>query len=126
MIKNDPSAYIKRGAKVAKQTIPRPAAHDEDKTGMKDNNNLEPGDLLMIAAGEYSDLHYTGPFRVVKAMNRADVSARYVAEFKPDPARPLRRGPDPRDFIAWLAREGYIEDIPSAEWHVGSYGEFEG
>lgn len=92
---------------------------------MKDINNLEAGDILMIEAGQYSDFYYMGPFRVVKAMKRADVSARFVAEFTPDPTRPLHRRPNPSDFTAWLAREGYIEDIPSAAWHAGDYGDFD-
>lgn len=91
---------------------------------MKDIENLEPGDLLMIDGGEYSDRYTIGPFRVLKPMNRSAVAEQYVADFKADPELP-NDTPDPQGFVPWLAAKGYIEDVPSASWYVGSYGQFE-
>lgn len=91
---------------------------------MPDPNNLKPGDLLLIDGGEYSDKYTIGPFRVLKPMTRAEVAAQYVADFKPDPDAPDGK-PDESGFLPWLVSKGYVEDVESVSWYVGSYGQFE-
>lgn len=81
--------------------------------------------LLTIEQGEYSDRSWDGPFRVLKDFDQAAVSEEYRAQFKPDPNE-LEDEPNPRNFVAWLATSGYVEDVQvSLSWHVGCYGRFE-
>lgn len=82
---------------------------------------LEVGSLLLIQTGEYSDRMTTGPFRVLKRLDRVEVSKAFISEFKPEDEGDR---PDPDAFLPWLAKNGYVEDVESTLWHVGSYGDF--
>lgn len=71
------------------------------------------GTLLVLEHGAYSDFTYVGPFRVVRTFDQMAVRDRYAHE---------RKSLSPSGFIAWLATEGYIEDIPgSVTWDLGGY-----
>ena len=88
----------------------------------------EVGSILLLERGDYSSRVWEGPFRVVKTFKRSEIVNKFITEWKPENIHSWQSEddkPEPEDFIAWLSREGYIEDIKHASsWHVGSYGEF--
>ena len=80
---------------------------------------MNPGTILVLESGAYSDTEWHGPFKVLKELDlRAEIK-----NFKTGP-RPVG-GFGPYAFIAWLNTNGFIEDIPHESAHVGSYGEVE-
>lgn len=84
---------------------------------------IETGAVLVIETGEYSDYSFTGPFRVLKAFDQAEIVEAYAAE---TPKQEWSDKPDLEPFIPWLVKHGYIEDVPGVvSWHVGGYGRFE-
>jgi hypothetical protein len=86
---------------------------------------IEPGTLLVIETGGLSDYMFTGPFRVLKGFDQAEIAAAFRAQWTPDPDTRWRTVPAPGDFIPYLVREGYIEDVPCLSWHVGFHVRFE-
>ena len=93
---------------------------------------IEAGTLLIIERGEYSDIHWVGPFRVVRAFKKQDVVDEFRAQWKFDPSGEYwnDEAPQPEEFYPWLIKAGYIEDAGIEDaglthsWHVGCYGEF--
>lgn len=84
---------------------------------------MNPGEFLILETGEYSDSTWTGPFIVVREIDKAKVADEYRATCDPDPY--TEDAATPEGFIGWLAKSGYIVDVPTAHrWHVGSCGEF--
>lgn len=79
-----------------------------------------PTHIVMIATGEYSD-HCTTPYRVLKPFTFAEAAEKFKAQFVPEP--PRQYGQRPSQFEAWLASNGYIEDMAVHEVHIGSYGQ---
>jgi len=93
------------------------------------------GELINLTTGEYSDYCLRGTVKVLKDFDSLEAVTNFVSLYptlKPihryrskevveyrDTSSYLGIGHD--DFIAWLNREGYIEDTPMQEWHVGSY-----
>ncbi len=77
---------------------------------------FKKGDLLMFETGSYSSTAYAGPFRILKDFNRREAVDAFNAVFN-TPARA-----DERHFVAWLARERYIEDVDTSRWYLGDYG----
>lgn len=88
---------------------------------MENNPILEAGALLLIETGEYSDRMTSGPFRVLKTLDRSVTAKAFIAEFKPSYEDDR---PSPDDYLPWLIKNGYVEDVESTLWHVGSYGDF--
>lgn len=92
---------------------------------------IKAGSILTLETGEYSDFTYHGPFKVLKDINQRQVVELFRAQWKPtlDPGEELGawdNHPDPYEFMWWLTKEGYIEDIASHHsWHIGSYGRLE-
>lgn len=87
---------------------------------------LEVGDLLIIETGEYSDRRWDGPVRMLVSKTRKQLAHEFVCDWKPDQSKKLewqKRG-DPDDFLPWLIRKGYAEDVKCHSWHVGSYDNF--
>lgn len=82
---------------------------------------IKEGTILVLEHGEYSDYTFDGPFRVLKEFDQAIISAEFRAQFVP-PYQGAR--PDESDFIGWLARNGYVENLAAHRWHIGCY-EFE-
>ena len=78
---------------------------------------IKAGTLLTISTGEYSDYHVHGVFRVLKDITQDDYDSFRVEDED--------RFSDPSDAIARMAILGYIEDVPSTELHLGSYGELD-
>ncbi len=92
---------------------------------MRMNEVLEPGSLLLIETGEYSDRQTHGPVRVLKRLDKNAVAAQYVAEFKVDPKEDWIERPAPDKFLPWLVAKGYAEDLKCSTWHAGSYSSFD-
>lgn len=86
---------------------------------------LKKGTLLIIETGEYSDRSWGGPVRMLKTVAKAELVEKYREEWKPPPEWPDEK-PSPNDFLPWLVKAGWAEDVDNTEsWHVGSYGDFE-
>lgn len=90
--------------------------------------NLNIGDVLILERGEYNDYTYDGPFRVIKPFDRTEVAKQFGAEWQPELGqRDEYENPDPGDFSAWLAKNGYIENVYIEDlsgvvtWYVGAY-----
>jgi hypothetical protein len=86
----------------------------------KDIKELQPGELLLISTGEYSDYSFSGPFRVMKQIrfNRNlldELRKDWVPDFEGQKF-------SPHQICGSLNALGYIEDEPAFELHVGSYG----
>lgn len=82
---------------------------------------IDAGTTLVITSGAYSDYRFDGPFRVVKPIDTDAVLADFEAAH---PARLTEYGtihPSISDFMAFLARAGYIEDMDAQEWDLGDY-----
>ena len=75
--------------------------------------------IVMIATGEYSDF-CTTPYRVLKPFTFREAEVLFRGHCKKS-NKPERLGPG--RFEGWLASNGYIEDYPCHEVHIGSYGE---
>lgn len=87
---------------------------------------LKAGTFLVIETGEYSDRSWGGPVRMLKDATKGDLAEAFQAEWKPNPDYDWQLTPEPSDFLPWLVKAGWAEDVPNVEsWHVGSYGRFE-
>lgn len=76
------------------------------------------GELLIMEFGEYSDFMYAGPFKVIK-----DFDLEVVKALQPKDEDGNYDYLSITDVAAKLAKEGYIEDVPSRVIDLGSYGE---
>lgn len=84
---------------------------------------IKAGTLLVIGTGEYSDSSWHGPVRVLKDFAKHEVADLFRAA---PPTSDWNDAANPSDFLPWLVKEGYVEDISDCtSWHVGSYGSFE-
>ncbi len=85
---------------------------------------LKAGMMLVLETGEYSDFSVTGPFRVMRDFDQAQIVETFKAKWKPK--YDFKKTPDTDDFMGWLSRGGYIQDIDGVvSWHIGSYGRLE-
>lgn len=81
--------------------------------------NIQPGEILVISEGEYSDYGVLGLFTVIKEIDpvkvRSEFEVQHVREaFELDYQRN-------RKFVGYLNREGFIEDIQHIELHMNEY-----
>jgi hypothetical protein len=74
---------------------------------------FKQGQILTLEQGEYSDFQYAGPFRVLRDLDIQSVVDRFQST--------VGRDKYPNAFIAWLATEGYIEDVGGSRWDLGSF-----
>lgn len=87
---------------------------------------LEAGTLLIIEQGEYSDRGWSGPVRILKTATKRQLADEFVAQWTPPATDPERENPEPGEFLPWLVKSGYVEDVEKVHsWHVGSYWRFE-
>ena len=86
---------------------------------------LKKGTLLVIETGEYSDRSWDGPVRLLKDFKKADVVAKFRAQWKkPDDGWTI--APSAEEFLPWLIKRRYVESVDDvSSWHVGSYSRFE-
>lgn len=82
---------------------------------------LPAGTFLMLEYGSYSDRGWNGPFRLLKDLDQKAASEAFEIEAKAE-AEYEYEVASSGDFAAWLAKHGYIEDLPSTYiWYVGDY-----
>ena len=96
---------------------------------------IAEGAMLTLETGQYSDFTYVGPFRACRTFEQKEAIDAFLEQWPADRTRRNTEagyalyddddGPGPDDFIAFLSRAGYIEDVPCSSWHVGSYGRFD-
>lgn len=79
---------------------------------------IPAGTLLTISTGCYSDYYVRGVFRACKDID-ADALSKQWLTLHPEQSDGYRFRED--DFLAWLAVSGYLEDVPSWEWHLSNY-----
>lgn len=87
---------------------------------------IKAGTTLTIMWGSYSDRVQEGPFRVLKDFDQYATSAAYIKAWKDGETErsfwDVDDPPRPDGFTAWLAKNGYIEDMENQEqWFVGHY-----
>lgn len=87
-------------------------------------SKIAAGTILILESGEYSDKSWHGPFRVLKDFDQAEISQTFRDNWSPGPDswRDKEDGPGRGDFLSWLVRNGYVEDLDGVvAWHIGSY-----
>lgn len=86
---------------------------------------LKAGMTLVLENGEYNNYSFTGPFRVMRDFDQAQIVETFKAQWEPTNDWEDEE-PDADDFQGWLSREGYIEGIEGlVSWHTGTYGRLE-
>ena len=80
--------------------------------------NYKAGALLLITTGEYSDYYPHGIFRAVRDFNIKETVALYIEREKPDTEE---YSFEFDKLVAWLSREGYVEDVQHTELWLGAY-----
>lgn len=85
---------------------------------MKEMMPIPKGSLLYISTGEYSDYCVTGVFRALDDIDPNALRDAYLAEH-PEESKPYHFSV--MKFLAYVAKRGLLEDIPSFEWHLGDY-----
>jgi hypothetical protein len=84
---------------------------------------VKAGTILVMTHGEYSDYSYTGPFRVVKDFDQAEIAETFRNAWAAVPREAWEKRPSEHEFIGWLSTEGFVEDVANSwEWYIGSYG----
>ena len=76
------------------------------------------GEFLRLSSGDYSDYGIRLVCRVLKEFDEHEVYDNYGGE-KGDYEF------DTDEFIAYLIKEGFIEEIDYTEWNCESYGKIE-
>lgn len=79
---------------------------------------IPPGSLLTVSTGCYSNYIVHGVFRALKPVD-ADALRSVWLTAHPDEAEAYSF--DEYAFLAWVAAEGYLEALPSFEWHLADY-----
>jgi len=84
-------------------------------------------ETLILETGEYSDYSFQGPFKVLRSFESQEEAERHTALF--DSEVKEKNGDhgtwdhaSPDTLIAYLAAEGFIEELSCVREHVGSYG----
>lgn len=81
---------------------------------------IKAGEILILSHGEYSDYGFDGPFKVIREFDQAELSEEFLKDWRQS-GEPEWGRPGEFKFIAWLSKAGYIEDLASHNWHIGSY-----
>lgn len=85
--------------------------------------NININDVLILTEGEYSDYHYIGVFKAVKALSQEDLTTlqrEFEKELDDDDLYDYRNS---YRFANFLMLKGYLEELNSREVHLGAYGE---
>lgn len=81
---------------------------------------IPAGAMLTITTGAYSDYSVEGVFRALADIHADDLVARWLTD------HPQQRSPhhfDEDAFMAWVAKLGLVEPVPSFEWHLSNYAD---
>ena len=79
---------------------------------------IPAGAYLTVSTGEYSDYSVSGVFRALKNIDADALRAQWLKDH-PDNIEHYRFDEDA--FLAWVAKEGFLEPVPSFEWHLCDY-----
>ena len=80
---------------------------------------IKAGTVITLEQGEYSDFRYAGPFGALKDIDTQIL----VAKFRSKTRRKNIYDDLVDGFIAWLARNRYIEDRDCTRVFLGSHGD---
>lgn len=83
---------------------------------------FQTAEIIVLETGEYSDHSWHGPYRALKDFDIREAAEEFKASFKPEDEWDR---PGPYEFVAWLAKAGFVEAIDCRTVHVGSYGTLE-
>lgn len=92
------------------------------------NTRFQPGQLIILSEGSYSDYSIIAPVTVLRSFNSGKVTSEFntamdVADRLRAAAAPTGEDRATRDastFTQWLIKNGYIQEIACKEWHLGS------
>ena len=83
---------------------------------------IKRGTILTLESGEYSDSAWHGPFNVLREFDQENVRDLFLGQWANQHPELAWNRAEILEFIAWLHRNGYIEDVPQAQsWHLGGY-----
>jgi len=89
---------------------------------------FKAGELMTISTGEYSDYCVNGLFSVLKDFDAQVQLAAWAAEtgreMTGDGVYSNYQNKQ-IDYMGWLNRNGFVEDVTFRELHIGDYGETE-
>jgi hypothetical protein len=80
---------------------------------------MKKGELLILSINNYADEERHGPFRALKDFRLIDV-AKVVKELHAP--EPYKEEASPEDVLSHLKTNGYIEEVPCQNIHLGSSG----
>lgn len=83
---------------------------------------IPAGALLTITTGEYSDYCIKGVFRASRQLNCDALKSAWL-QLHPDQLEAYSF--EEREFLAWLAAEGWLEPVDCFEWHLSDYRDVE-
>jgi hypothetical protein len=75
------------------------------------SETLNVGDLLIIETGEYSDLCYHGPVKMLVTATKQQLADEYRENWTPNDSWEVEDKPDNYGFLPWLVRTGKAEDL---------------
>lgn len=87
---------------------------------------FKAGELMTIAQGVFSAYYVNGLFKVLVEFDAQELLIKWAKET----GREINDGVVPPDcknknleYLGWLNKKGYIEDVDYRELHIGSYNE---
>lgn len=89
---------------------------------------IQIGALILISEGEYSDYRILDTFRALKDFDTGDVIREFMAKEYPDFSTDEywdSPRPECEDLQKWVLSVGYVEELKTVEWYVGTYGRFD-
>ena len=91
-------------------------------------DKFNAGELMTTSTGEYSDYQVNGIFRALKSFDAQALLVKWAEstgrEINNGIVRSNRINKN-IEFLGWLNKSGYVEDIEYRELHIGSYGDTE-
>lgn len=86
---------------------------------------IEPGTLILLSHGDYSDYRISALLRVTSKFDQAKIIKQFRNEYTvPEDDKDWKREPCPKDFENWLMDQSFIEVLDCHEWHTGTHSGF--
>jgi hypothetical protein len=76
---------------------------------------IPEGSLFTFTTGQYSEYSVTGLFKALKSI---DISTLFKQWLEEHPEQAGFFNLNAYEFIAWVTKEGYLEQVDCYEWHV--------
>lgn len=86
------------------------------------------GELMTASEGEYSDYRVNGLFKVLIEFDAQELLVKWAEETGREINDGIVNCDDKNEnieYLGWLNKKEYIEDVEYRELHMGSYGETE-